>query len=73
MSPVDFKNDDVPCRYFSNVPVDFKVVQCCLSNFRKRRVTLSNLKVKGPHRSTEGGRKKLPSFIRGDAKSFTLS
>ena len=25
MSLVDFQNDNVPCRYFSNVPVDFKV------------------------------------------------
>ena len=54
--PVDFeivqcrlsilRNDNVPCRYFSNVPVDFKVVKCRLSILRKRRVTLSNLRVK---------------------------
>ena len=30
------------------VTVDFKVVQCHLSNLRKGRVALSNLRVKGP-------------------------
>ena len=54
--PVNFKivqchlsilrNDNVPCRYFSNV--DSKVVQCRLSNLRKRHVTVSILRVKGP-------------------------
>ena len=29
------RNDNVPCRYFLNVPVDFKIVQCRLSNLRK--------------------------------------
>ena len=42
------RNANVPCLYFSNVPVDFKVVRCRLSNLRKRRVALSNLRVKGP-------------------------
>ena len=41
-------NDNVPCRYFLNVPVDFKIVQCRLSNLRKGRVALSNLRVKAP-------------------------
>ena len=39
---------DVPCHYFSKFPVGFKVVQCSLSNLRKRCVTMSNLRVKGP-------------------------
>ena len=26
------RNGTVPCRYFLNVPVDFRVVQCHLSN-----------------------------------------
>ena len=43
------RNVNVPCRYFSNVPDDFKGVQCRLSNLRKRRAALSNLRVKGPH------------------------
>ena len=57
--PVDFKivqcrlsivrDENVPCHYFSNVPVGFKVVQCRLSNLRNGRVTLSNLRVKGPY------------------------
>ena len=37
-----------PCRYFLNVPVNFKGVQCRLSIFRNGRVTLSNLRVKDP-------------------------
>ena len=35
--------------FFLNVPVDFKVVQCRLSNTRKCHVALSNLNVKGPY------------------------
>ena len=35
--------------FFSNVHVQFKVVQCCLSNLRKPCVALSNLRVKGPY------------------------
>ena len=42
------RNGNVPCQYFVNVPVDFKVVQCCLSNLRKCHVALSTLRVKGP-------------------------
>ena len=34
---------------FFNFPVDFKVVQCRLSNLRKGHVALSNLRVKGPY------------------------
>ena len=41
------RNDNVPCRYFLKVPVDFKVVKCRLLNLRKRRVALSILRVKG--------------------------
>ena len=29
------RNGNVPCRYFRDFPVDFKIVQCHLSNFRK--------------------------------------
>ena len=36
----------VPCHYFLNVPVDFKVVQCRLSNLRKCHVGLLKLRVK---------------------------
>ena len=28
------RNGNVPCRYFLNVPVDFKIVQCRLSILR---------------------------------------
>ena len=42
------RNGNVPFRYFSNVSVEFKEVQCRLLNFRKRSVTLSILRVKGP-------------------------
>ena len=42
------RNGNVPCHYFLNVPVDFKVVQCPLSNLRKCHVGLSNSRVKGP-------------------------
>ena len=38
---------NVPCHYFLFLSVDFKRVQCRLSNLRKCRVTLSNLRVKG--------------------------
>ena len=38
-----------PAVNFVNVPVDFKVVQCRLSNLRKGCVVLSNLRVKGPN------------------------
>ena len=48
MSPVNFRKIHVPCRYFSNVPVDFKVVQCRLSNLRKRCVVLSILRSRAP-------------------------
>ena len=49
MSSVDFfRNWNVPCRYFITFPVDFKGVQCRLSNLRKDNVALSNLRVKGP-------------------------
>ena len=51
------RNDIVPCQYFLNVPVAFKVVQCHLSNLRKCHVALSNLRVKGPYYGSgrEGG------------------
>ena len=42
------RNDNVPCCYFSNISVDFKVVQCRVLNLRKRPVALSILRVKGP-------------------------
>ena len=48
MSSVDLRKDNVPCRYFSNVPVDLKVVQCSPSNLRKRRVALSILRLRAP-------------------------
>ena len=38
MSPVDFKKCNVPCRYFRNVPVDFKIALCCLSILRNTNV-----------------------------------
>ena len=40
MSPVDFKkiNGNVPCHYFLNFPVDFKIVHCRLSNLRNDNV-----------------------------------
>ena len=37
-----------PVISFLNVPLDLKVVQCCLFNLRKCSVALSNLRVKGP-------------------------
>ena len=47
----------VSCRYFLNDPVDFKIVQCRLSNLRKGRVTVSNLRVKCPMKPRRGGRR----------------
>ena len=43
------RNCNVPCRYFTKFPVDFKIALCRLSNLRKGRVALSNLRVKAPH------------------------
>ena len=34
---------------FPKFPVDFKIVQCRLSNLRKGSNALSNLRVKAPH------------------------
>ena len=36
MSPVDYGN--IPCRYFRNFPVDFKIAQCHLSILRNGNV-----------------------------------
>ena len=53
------RNGNVPCRYFSNVSVEFKEVQCRLSNFRKRHVALSIVRVKVPSvRTSEQSRGK---------------
>ena len=41
------RNDNVPCHYLLFLSVDFKRVQCRLSNLRKGRVALSNLRAKG--------------------------
>ena len=32
------KNDNVPCRYFLNVPVDLKIAQCHLSILRNGKI-----------------------------------
>ena len=47
------RNGNIPCRYFSNVPVEFRVVKCRLSNLRKRRVALWFLRLKGPKERRE--------------------
>ena len=49
------RNCNVFCHYCLNVPVDFKVVQCRLSNLRNSPVNLSNLRVKGPGGGGGGG------------------
>ena len=50
MSPVDFNKRQCPLSLFLLfISVDFKRVQCRLSNVRKGRVTLSNLRVNGPY------------------------
>ena len=36
MSSVDLRNDNVPCRYFSNFPVDYKVVKCRPVDFKSQ-------------------------------------
>ena len=46
------ENSNIPCRYFSNIPVEYKEVQCRLSNLRKLHVTLLILRVKGPNRGS---------------------
>ena len=46
MSPVDFKTGQCPLSLFF-FSVDFKRVQCRLSNLRKGRVALSNIRVNG--------------------------
>ena len=56
------RNGNVPCQYFLNIPVDFKVVQCCLSNIRKCHVALSNLRVKGPLYGTHCVTTNVPSY-----------
>ena len=38
------RNDNVPCHYFLNVPVDFKIVQCHLSVLRNGNVACRYLK-----------------------------
>ena len=43
------RKGNVPCHYFVFLSVDFKRVQCRLSNLREGCVALSNLRVKGPH------------------------
>ena len=48
MAPVIFRKGNVPCHYFVFLYVDFKKVQCRLSNLRKGRGALSNLRVSGP-------------------------
>ena len=42
------RSGNVPCRYFFTVSVNFKIMQCRMSNLRKGSVALSNLRVKGP-------------------------
>ena len=42
------------CHYFLFFSVDFKRVQCRLSNLRKGHVALLNLRVKGPSNHSNG-------------------
>ena len=43
-----------PVVNFLNVRVEFKVVECHLSNLRKGCVALSNLRVEGPYMIEKG-------------------
>ena len=57
MSLSILRNGNVPCHYILNVPVDFKIVQCRLSNLRKDRVALSNLRNRGHLRTLTNERR----------------
>ena len=48
MSPVVLRNANVTSHDLWNSPVDFKIVQCRLSDLRNDRVALSNLRVRVP-------------------------
>ena len=42
-SPFDFKNDNVPCRYFFNFHVGFKIAQCHLLNLKTTLCCVGNI------------------------------
>ena len=41
--PSFFRNGNVPCCYFGNVPVDFEIVQCRLLKLRKKLCHVGNI------------------------------
>ena len=43
MLPIDFKNDNVPGRYFCNFHVDFKIAQCHLLNIKSKLCCVGNI------------------------------